>query len=65
MGSQEDRQLTLLGLLAWEERTERWLSYPQDAREAVTQELARLIVRVAVEESRDEQRGRQDHEPPS
>ena len=64
MGSQEDRQLTLLGLLAWEERTEQWLSFPQDAREAVTQELARLIVRVAVEESRDEQRG-QDHEPPS
>ena len=40
----KERELSLLALLEWEERVERWLQVPPPDREAFVQELAGLIV---------------------
>ena len=49
----------LQALLEWQDRTERWMRFPEADREALVSELARLMVRVATEERNDERR-RQD-----
>ena len=62
MGSREETESTLQALqalLEWQDRTERWMRFPEADREALVSELARLMVRVATEESNDERR-RQD-----
>lgn len=51
--------MTLLALLEWQDRTERWMRFPEPARTALVSELARLMVRVAREERADE-RQRED-----
>ena len=38
----ENRQRSLLALLEWEERVERWLQVPPPDREAFVQEMAGL-----------------------
>ena len=43
----KERELSLLALLEWEERVERWLQVPPPDREAFVQELAGLMVRHA------------------
>ena len=42
-----ERERSLLALLEWEERVERWLRIPTPDREAFVQELAGLMVRQA------------------
>ena len=62
LGSREETESTLQALqalLEWQDRTERWMRFPEADREALVSELARLMVRVATEESNDERR-RQD-----
>lgn len=54
MGSREETELTLLALLEWQDRTDRWMRFPEADRAALVSELARLMVRVATGESDDE-----------
>lgn len=51
--------MTLLALLEWQDRTDRWMRFPEADRAALVSELARLMVRVATGESEDE-RQRED-----
>ena len=50
MAMDADREQSLLALLEWEERRDRWLEVPSASRERVIEELARLMVRIALEE---------------
>lgn len=59
MGSREETDLAWLALLEWQDRTERWMGFPEPARAALVSELARLMVQVASGES-DEGRQRED-----
>ncbi len=56
MGSREETELTLLALLEWQDRTERWMRFPEADRVALVSELAWLMVQVATEESNDDRR---------
>ena len=49
----------LVALLEWQDRTERWMRFPEADRAALVSELARLMVRVAAEE-RLHERQRED-----
>ena len=49
-----DRELTLLSLLEWRDRQQRWEAVPADARREFVAELARLMVRQAVRERDDD-----------
>lgn len=49
-----DRELTLLSLLEWRERQQRWEAVPADARREFVAELARLMVSQAVRERDDD-----------
>lgn len=57
MSSRGKEELPLLALLEWQDRTDRWLRFPETARAALVSELARLMTRVASEESGDERQG--------
>ena len=57
-----ERERSLLALLEWEERVERWLRIPTPDREAFVQELAGLMVRQARPGGSDE-RVVADHDP--
>ena len=59
----KERELSLLALLEWEERVERWLQVPPPDREAFVQELAGLMVRHANRRGRSDERVVADHEP--
>lgn len=61
MSSRGEEELTLLALLEWQDRTDRWLQFPETARAALVSELARLMTRVASEESGDERQGQAQH----
>ena len=52
--AQEQRELPLLAVLAWEARWDRWYAVPPASRERLVRELARVMVRLADAESRDE-----------
>ena len=41
--AQEQRELPLLTVLAWEERWERWYAVPPDSRQRLVRELARSL----------------------
>jgi hypothetical protein len=58
VGSRGEDELTLLALLEWQQRTARWLRVPETARVALVSELARLMTRVASEQSGDERQGK-------
>ena len=58
-----ERERSLLALLEWEERVERWLRIPAPDREAFVQELAGLMVRQASRRGRSDERVVSDHEP--
>lgn len=47
-------QASLLGLLEHEERLALWNSFPEAAREELLEELARLMLRIAEKEARNE-----------
>ena len=55
-----DREQSLLALLEWEERRDRWLEVPPESRERVIEELARLMIRMAIEEPEHDSSG-EDH----
>ena len=60
MGSRdEEAGQMLLAFLEWQDRTERWMRFPEPARAALVSELAGLMVRVASKEIADE-RQRED-----
>ena len=48
------RDLTLLSLLEWQDRQDRWEAIPEEARREFETELARLMVRAAVREQNDD-----------
>lgn len=48
------RDLTLLSLLEWKDRQDRWEAIPEGARREFVTELARLMVRAAVRERDDD-----------
>ena len=52
--AQEQRELPLMTVLAWEERWERWHAVPQESRHRLVGELARVMIRLADAESRNE-----------
>ena len=52
--AQEQRELPLLTVLAWEERWDRWNAVPQESRRRLVRELARVMIRLADAESRNE-----------
>ena len=54
----------LLTLLEWQDRTDRWLAFPEPARQELVKELARLSTEVAVGEADDERRGEDQRPPP-
>ena len=58
-----ERERSLLALLEWEERVERWLRIPPPDREAFVRELAGLMVRQAHRRGRSDERVVADHEP--
>ena len=58
MASQDnDTQLALLALLAYEERLARWRMFPQESRAELVEQLSGLMTKVALAEMRDERRG--------
>ena len=57
-----ERERSLLALLEWEERVERWLQVPPPDREAFVQELAGLMVRQANRRGMSDERVVADHE---
>ena len=59
MRNQEAGERPLLALLAEEERQALWASLPQEAREALVVELARLMVWI-VEEGAEDEAGESD-----
>ena len=52
--AEEQQELPLLTVLAWEERWERWHAVPPDRRQRLVRELARVMIRLADAESRNE-----------
>ena len=58
----KERELSLLALLEWEERVERWLQVPPPDREAFVQEMAGLMVRQASRRGMSDERVVADHE---
>ena len=52
--AQEQRELPFLTVLAWEGRWERWYAVPPDSRQRLVRELARVMIRLADAESRNE-----------
>ena len=42
--AQEQRELPLLTVLAWEERWDRWHAVPQESRHRLVRELARVMI---------------------
>lgn len=44
------RDLTLLSILEWQDRQDRWEAIPEEARREFETELARLMVRAAIRE---------------
>lgn len=64
MGSRGEAELTLLALLEWQDRTDRWRRFPETARAALVSELARLMTQVASEESGDERQGKAQRPTP-
>lgn len=62
VGSREETELALLALLGWQDRTDRWMRFPEAGRAAPVTELARLMTRVATEGSDDERQG-EDQRP--
>lgn len=59
----KERERSLLALLEWEQRVERWLQIPPRDREALVQELAGLMVRQADRRGMSDERVVADHEP--
>ena len=58
MASQDnDTQLALLALLAYEERLARWRMFAQESRAELVEQLSGLMTKVALAEMRDERRG--------
>ena len=58
MASQDnDTQLALLALLAYEERLAQWRMFPQESRAEFVEQLSGLMTKVALAEMRDERRG--------
>ena len=57
-----ERELSLLALLEWEERVERWLRLPAPDREAFVREMAGLMVRQANRRGMSDERVVADHE---
>lgn len=57
-----ERELSLLALLEWEERVERWLQVPLPDREAFVKEMAGLMVRQANRRGMSDERVVTDHE---
>ena len=51
---EEQRELPLLTVLAWEARWERWNAVPQESRQRLVRELARVMIQLADAESRNE-----------
>jgi len=49
-----DRMQPLLALLEWEEERDRWLRIPEECRERVVRDLARLLIRMAEAEAGNE-----------
>ena len=45
-----DQEYTLLSLLEWQDRRDRWEAIPEDARGEFVAELALLMVHLAVRE---------------
>ena len=60
-----ERELSLLALLEWEERIERWLRVSAPDREVFVEELARLMVQQEIRRGRTDERVISDYEPPS
>lgn len=60
--TEERLELPLLAMLAWQERWDRWHAAPQENRQLLVRELARVMVRLADAESRHEH-DEQDHGP--
>jgi hypothetical protein len=52
--AEEQRELPLLTVLAWEARWDRWNAVPQESRRRLVRELARVMIRLADAESRNE-----------
>ena len=58
MASQDnDTQLALLALLAYEERLARWRMFPQHSRAELVEQLSVLMTKVALAEMEDERKG--------
>ena len=58
MASQDnDTQLALLALLAYEERLARWRMFPQHSRAEFVEQLSTLMTKVALAEREDERKG--------
>ena len=58
MASQDnDTQLALLALLAYEERLVWWRMFPQESRAEFVEQLSVLMTKVALAEMGDERRG--------
>ena len=58
MASQDnDTQLALLALLAYEERLAQWRMFPQESRAEFVEQLSGLMTKVALVEMGDERRG--------
>ena len=53
----DDTQLALLALLAYEERLARWRMYPQQSRAEFVEQLSGLMTKVALAEMEDEREG--------
>ena len=50
---EEERLQSLLAILAWEERRDRWLSFPPADRDALVELLAAALIGHAEAERRD------------
>ena len=53
----DDTQLALLALLAYEERLARWRMFPQHNRAEFVEQLSGLMTKVALAEMEDEREG--------
>lgn len=53
----DDTQLALLALLAYEERLARWRMFPQQSRAEFVEQLSGLMTKVALAEMEDEREG--------
>ena len=48
------QERTLLSLLEWRDRQQRWEAIPEDSRREFVTELARLMVRLAIREQNND-----------